>query len=44
MKFSQASSRVNILKYIKMEYFNLLTWLLARENFIEFSRRENLKT
>jgi hypothetical protein len=26
------------------EAFNILTPLLARENFIEFSRRENIKT
>ena len=88
MKFSRASSRVNILKCSDVsrinsvpifrvqgsdwwpgilwssiytwlglwrraerelfletsEHFNLLTRLLARENFIEFTRRENIKT
>jgi hypothetical protein len=52
MKFSRAISRVNILKCSNVIFRVLASncspvfiWLgLARENFIQFSRRENIKT
>jgi hypothetical protein len=52
VKFSQASSRVKMLRFSnvlgtesvpKTLDFNILTWLLAQENFIEFSPHENIK-
>jgi hypothetical protein len=53
MKFYRASSHVKVLKFSDvsgtdsvsemLENFNILTPLLARENFVEFCRRENIK-
>ena len=53
MKFYRASSHVKGLKFSDvsgtdsvpetLENYNILTRLLARKNFVEFCRRENIK-